>query len=293
MDKTNESTTDDFSQVISERFNTLTKSEKSIANYLRKNQEESAFLSAAELAQQLNLSEATLVRFARTLGYSSYPAMRTVLQESFRRRVTHSVRLRGKLDDLRDSGDIFERLVISEMDYLTQALETIDRTALSQAVELLKTRKRIFVFGLGPSISLVDLLDIRLRRFGHQVIPLTNSGREIVEPLLLMTKDDLVFTICFFDVTPALQLVLDYANQVNCPVIMLTDTLGSIIGDKADVVLAAKRGPVSKFHSLVIPMTIINTLLLALASEDQEDVINHLDKLDYFRQHLKNISESH
>lgn len=293
MDKPIESTTDDFSQVISDRYNTLTKSEKSIANYLRKNQEESAFLSAAELAQQLDLSEATLVRFARTLGYSSYPAMRTVLQESFRRRVTHSVRLRGKLDELRDSGDIFERLVISEMDYLTQALETVDRVALNQAVELLKTRKRVFVLGLGPSISLVDLIQIRLGRFGHQVIPLTNSGREIVEPLLLMTKDDLVFTICFFDVTPALQLVLDYANQVGCPVIMLTDTLGSIIGDKADVVLAAKRGPVSKFHSLVIPMTIINTLLLALASENQEDVINHLDKLDFFRQHLKKISESH
>ncbi len=293
MDKPNESTTDDFSQVISECYNNLTKSEKSIANYLRKNQEESAFLSAAELAQQLDLSEATLVRFARTLGYSSYPAMRTVLQESFRRRVTHSVRLRGKLDELRDSGDIFERLVISEMDYLTQALETVDRVALNQAVELLKTRKRVFVLGLGPSISLVDLIQIRLGRFGHQVIPLTNSGREIVEPLLLMTKDDLVFTICFFDVTPALQLVLDYANQVECPVIMLTDTLGSIIGDKADVVLAAKRGPVSKFHSLVIPMTIINTLLLALASEDQEDVINHLDKLDFFRQHLKKISETH
>ena len=293
MDKPIESTTDDFSQVISDCYNNLTKSEKSIANYLRKNQEESAFLSAAELAQQLDLSEATLVRFARTLGYSSYPAMRTVLQESFRRRVTHSVRLRGKLDELRDSGDIFERLVISEMDYLTQALETVDRVALNQAVELLKTRKRVFVLGLGPSISLVDLIQIRLGRFGHQVIPLTNSGREIVEPLLLMTKDDLVFTICFFDVTPALQLVLDYANQVECPVIMLTDTLGSIIGDKADVVLAAKRGPVSKFHSLVIPMTIINTLLLALASEDQEDVINHLDKLDFFRQHLKKISESH
>jgi len=293
MDKPNESTTDDFSQVISECYNNLTKSEKNIANYLRKNQEESAFLSAAELAQKLDLSEATLVRFARTLGYSSYPAMRTVLQESFRRRVTHSVRLRGKLDELRDSGDIFERLVISEMDYLTQALETVDREALNQAVDLLKTRKRVFVLGLGPSISLVDLMQIRLGRFGHQVIPLTNSGREIVEPLLLMTKDDLVFTICFFDVTPALQLVLDYANQVECPVIMLTDTLGSIIGDKADVVLAAKRGPVSKFHSLVIPMTIINTLLLALASEDQEDVINHLDKLDFFRQHLKKISESH
>ena len=121
-----------------------------------------------------------MVRFARTLGYSSYPAMRTVLQESFRRRVTHSVRLRGKLDELRDSGDIFERLVISEMDYLTQALETVDRVALNQAVELLKTRKRVFVLGLGPSISLVDLIQIRLGSFwspGHPTHKLRSGNR--------------------------------------------------------------------------------------------------------------------
>ncbi len=73
MDKPNESTTDDFSQVISDCYNNLTKSEKSIANYLRKNQEESAFLSAAELAQQLDLSEATLVRFARNAWIFQLP----------------------------------------------------------------------------------------------------------------------------------------------------------------------------------------------------------------------------
>ena len=40
----------DFSQMISEKFNGLTKSEKRIGNYIRKNPEECAFLSAAELA---------------------------------------------------------------------------------------------------------------------------------------------------------------------------------------------------------------------------------------------------
>jgi len=292
MEGTFDPNAEDFSQVISACYSKLTKSEKRIANYIRKNQEETAFLSAGEIAERLNLSEATLVRFARNLGYLSYPAMRTVLQESFRKRVTHSVRLRGRLDDLRESGDIFERLVISEMDYMTQALETVDRDSLHQAVELLKSHKRVFVLGIGPSISLVDLIQIRLGRFGREVIPLTTSGREVVEPLLLMTKDDLVFVICFFDVSPVLQLVLNYAGQVGAPVIMLTDTLGSIIGGKADVVLTAKRGPVSEFHSLVVPMTIINTLLLALASEDQEAVVTHLDKLDYFRQYLKKISDS-
>ncbi len=281
----------DFGQIISEYYQQLTKSEKQIANYVRKNQEESAFLSAAELADRLGLSEATIVRFARTIGFDSYPAMREVLQENFRRRVTHSTRLQSRLEDLRDGGDIFERMVASEIDYLSHALETVDREAFQQAVDLMKSHKRIFVFGLGPSVSLVDLMDIRLRRVGWDVVPLTTTGREILEPLLKMNENDLLFTICFFDITPPLQLVLEYANEVKSKVVMLTDTLGSIVGDKADVVLAARRGPVSGFHSLVVPMTIINTILLALAQEDRENTITSLDKLDELRERFKKINK--
>jgi DNA-binding MurR/RpiR family transcriptional regulator len=290
--QTENQTTIDFSQIISDNYKHLTKSEKRIANYLRKNQEESAFLSAGEIADRLGLSEATLVRFARTLGFNSYPAMRTVLQENFRRRVTHSARLRGRLEDLRQGGDIFERLVVSEMDYLTLALETVDRQALEKTVELMRSCDRIFVFGAGPSVSLVELMEIRLGRFGRQVIPLTTAGREILEPLLLMKDRDLLFMISFFDISPTQQLVLEYANEVNCPVVILTDTLGTIIGEKANVVLEARRGPMAEFHSLVVPMTIINTLLLTIANEDRDQVMENLDKLDQMRERLKKTNES-
>lgn len=277
----------DFSQMISERYNQLTKSEKRIADYIRKNQEESAFLAAADLADRLGLSEATIVRFARTLGFSSYPAMRVVLQEAFRHRVTHSARLRSRLDDLREGGDLFEKVTVSEIDYLTQALQTIDREALHRTVSYMIERERIFVFGPGPSISLVHMLNLRLTRFGKHVIPLTLTGRETLEPLLLMTDRDLLFAIAFFDVNPTLQIVLDYAVEKKCPVIMLTDTLGPVIGDKADIVLTAKRGPVSAFHSLVVPMTIVNTLLLEFANQKLEGVTSNLDKLDQLRDRLK------
>jgi DNA-binding MurR/RpiR family transcriptional regulator len=281
----------DFGQLISEKYKDLTKSEKQIADYLRNNQEEAAFLSVGELANRLDLSEATLVRFARSLGFDSYPAMREVLQENFRRRVTHSARLRSRLNDLREAGDIFERLVVSEMDYMTQSLESVDRESLRQAVHLMENRKRIFIFGLGPSVSLVELMRIRLERFGHQVVPLITAGREFLEPLLSMTRQDLLFVICFFDVTPALKLILDYADETETPVIMLTDTLGSIIGDKATVVLSARRGPISGFHSLVVPMTIINSLLLAMGGEES-GVMENLDKLDQLRERLKKYNGS-
>jgi len=138
----------DFSQIVAAHYNHLTKSEKRIADFIRKNQEESAFLSAAEIADLLDLSEATLVRFARSLDFDSYPHMRQVLQDNFRRRITHSSRLRGRLDDLQSGGDILERLTATEVDYLTQALESIDRSEMQKAIELIRTHNRIFVFGL-------------------------------------------------------------------------------------------------------------------------------------------------
>src|SRR5512139_1227410 len=134
----------DFSQVISDHYNQLTKSEKHIANYLRKNQEECAFLAAGELADRLALSEATMVRFARTMGFGSYPAMRSVLQDNFRRRVTHSARLRSRLDDLREAGDLFEKVTVSEIDYLTQALQTVNRKALHKSVAAIIACERFF-----------------------------------------------------------------------------------------------------------------------------------------------------
>jgi DNA-binding MurR/RpiR family transcriptional regulator len=276
-----------FSQLISEHFPHFTKSEKRVANYLNQNQDEAAFLSAGEIADRLQLSEATMVRFARTIGFDSYPAMRVALQDNFRHRMTHSARLRSRLDDLRSDGDIFERVVASEIDYLTEALQTLDRKAFNAAVELLRTHQRVFVFGLGPSLSLVDLLEIRLTRSARQVIPLNTSGREMLEPMLLMNSEDLLIAIGFFNVTPGLQMVLEFANQHKTPVILLTDTLGPLVGDNAHVILSARRGPVSAFHSLTVPMTIVNALLLALSSADHEKVMTNLDKLDQLRERLK------
>ncbi len=283
---------DDFSLLVRARFDGLTKSEKRIARYLLRNLDEAAFMSAAELADRLTLSEATVVRFARSLNFGGFPEMRTACQVTFRERVTHASRLRGKLSELRQDGDIFEQVTVTEIDYLTQALKTVDRRAVRQAAALLRDAKRVFVFGLGPSISLVDLLAIRLTRTGRQVIPLTASGREVLEPLILMGKNDVLFAIGFFDVTPALQMVLNHAQEVGAACILLTDTLGSLIGDLAAVVLAARRGPMAEFHSLVVPMTIINTLLLEIAKEEQEQVMANLDMLDQLRERFKETSRN-
>ncbi|MHB8088755.1 MAG: MurR/RpiR family transcriptional regulator [Anaerolineaceae bacterium] len=282
----------EFNKLVAKCYDFFTHSEKRIAEFISQNHDEVAFMSAAEVANKLNLSEPTMLRFAKRLGFDSYPAMRIMLQTKVRNLANHSARIRSSLDDLRNAGDLYEQLVTSEIDFLTESLQTLDRDAIKQATELLRTHERIYVFGLGPSVSLVDQLDIRLTRSLKHVIPLRTSGRELIEPLLLMTGDDLVIAIAFHSVNPLLELVLDRANEFKVPVILITDTLGDLIGSKATVTLASRRGPVSAFHSLTIPMTIINTLLLALTAADQDRIMNNLDQLDQLRESVKRTSNN-
>lgn len=286
----NKSTTIEFGKLMAENYNHLTKSERRIADFIQENQDEAAFMSAAEIAETLGLSEPTMTRFARRLGFENYPAMREMLQVKFRSLVNHSARIRSLLDDLRVDGDFYERLVTSEIDFLTESLHTLDQKAFTAAVELLRTHKRVFVFGLGPSVSLVDTLEIRLTRSARHVIPLRTFGRELLEPLLLMDKDDLLFAIGFHSVNPYLQLVLEQANLHGTPTILLTDTLGDLVGKNVTVILSARRGPVSAFHSMTVPMTIINALLLALSSVDQQTIMNNLDKLDQLRESVQRMN---
>ena len=58
----------DFRQRLESHLPGLTKSQQRIASYLLASYDEAAFLPAADLADRLDLSEATIVRFARANG---------------------------------------------------------------------------------------------------------------------------------------------------------------------------------------------------------------------------------
>ncbi|MBI3396789.1 MAG: MurR/RpiR family transcriptional regulator [Spirochaetia bacterium] len=61
-----------FQQRLEKHAPHFTRSEQRIAEYLLANYDHAAFLPAAELAQQLEVSEATIVRFARAIGYAGF-----------------------------------------------------------------------------------------------------------------------------------------------------------------------------------------------------------------------------
>jgi DNA-binding MurR/RpiR family transcriptional regulator len=170
-----------------------------------------------------------------------------------------------------------------EVQYLTEASHSIEPADFDRAVDILLSGQRIFVFGSGPSAILADLAELRLRRLGVLTISMTESGRHLLEKLQLLQQGDVVLATGFHHVRPELVAVLDHARTLGCRSVLLTDTLGPALRSEVDVILAARRGPVSTFHSLTVPMAILNALILAVAMARPNESLAALNRLEQMR----------
>jgi DNA-binding MurR/RpiR family transcriptional regulator len=275
---------DSLKSRLEQHLPNLSKSQQRIANYLLTSYDEAAFFPAADLAQRLEVSEATVVRFAKAIGYAGFPELKRCLQDLYRSQVTPAARLQHKLAELAShQGHVLTKVIDMELQYLNEAAHTISTSDFDRAVEILLKAHRIFVRGGGPSAILADLMELRLRRFGIFALSMTESGRDLIEKLQLLRPNDVVVATGFHRVSNELAVVVEHARVVGCPTILITDTLGAVFHGKVDVVLAARRGPVSTFHSLTVPMAIMNALILAVAMAQPDESLAALDQMQKMR----------
>ena len=79
----------DILEHIQELYPNLTKKQKSIADYLTANPEEISYITLAQLSQQTQVSELTLLRFCQKLGCSTFVG----LKEQFRDYTQRMIRI--------------------------------------------------------------------------------------------------------------------------------------------------------------------------------------------------------
>ena len=85
----------DILSVLEHKFPSFSKGQRTIAQFILKNYDKAAFMTAARLGEVTGVSESTVVRFAADLGYRGYPGMKKALQEIVRKRLTSVERIEG------------------------------------------------------------------------------------------------------------------------------------------------------------------------------------------------------
>ena len=241
--------------------------------------QEAALWRGEDVAAKAGVHGSAVTRTAKKLGYKGYLELRQEL------RMLHDQYLAAEQSSGRrgfrnDAGQtILGRLVTQEMDSLSAASSSIDQHSANKAADLVMNARDIYIYGRGNSIPLCDQAERRLRCLGRSVRGLAGeTDQDIAEQLLLMGDRDLLIVFAFRRSTRSLRQLLNYAESVNCKVVLITDDL-RIVHPVPVVTLAAPRGDEGSFTTLSVPMLMLNAIVLSIFQRYEHDVQPYRDKL--------------
>lgn len=270
----------DVLSLVESLMPTFSKGQKRIAQYITESYEKAAFMTANRLSQQVGVSESTVVRFAVELGFDGYPSMQKAMQEMVVNRLTSVQRIEVAHDRIGDQ-DVLSMVLHSDMEKLRKTGETVDRAEFQAAVETLLSARRIYILGVRSVAPLANFFGYYLNYMFDNVQIVTASGSgAMFEKIVSVEKGDAVVAFSFPRYSTSTAKGAQYCRSTGATVIGITDSRLSPLGQNCDHVLVTKSDMVSLVDSLVAPMSVINALIVALASKRQQALSKTFDKLE-------------
>ncbi len=271
---------DDILSVLKSKAKDFSKSQRRIADYITECYDKAAFMTASRLGNIVNVSESTVVRFATELGYDGYPSMQKAMQEMVLNRLT-SVQRIDVTNDRLGNQDVISMVLHGDMEKLRQTNETVSRENFQNAVDAILKAKRIFVLGVRSASALANFMGYYLDYMFDNVHIVTASGvSEMFEKLVSIEAGDVVIAFSFPRYSTATVKGVQYCRSVGASVVGLTNSNLSPLAQNSDYVLVAKSDMVSLVDSLVAPLSLVNAILVALASGRKEKLEKNFDTLE-------------
>lgn len=270
----------DILSVLQARMPTFSKGQRAIARYIIESYDKAAFMTASRLGKTVGVSESTVVRFAAELGYDGYPTMQKAMQEMVLNRLTSVQRIEVANDRIGDQ-DVVSMVLQSDMDKLRQTGEIVSREDFHASVNAILKAKRIYIMGVRSASALANFLGYYMNYMFDNVHIITTSGAsEMFERIVGVTSEDVVIAFSFPRYSTATAKGAQYCRSTGATVIGLTDSKLSPLGQNCDYVLTAKSDMVSLVDSLVAPLSVVNALIVALASKREQELAKTFDSLE-------------
>jgi DNA-binding MurR/RpiR family transcriptional regulator len=263
------------------KVNSLNGAQKRLGHYLQTDSSALLLSNVGDLARAVGVSKATVVRFAKSLGYKGFPEFRREIQQEMRRKLRAADRMEETFAELDNDENIFAKLIKRDIQLLEETLQAASLPDFHKAVETILRARKVFLIGLNASMALAYLLHFRLVRVKKEAhwIFLT-GGTSLLEQLAFMDADDMLIAIDFLQVPREVQTALQHAKKVGATILGITDFPTSPIARAADVCLYAKRGLHTTVNSLTPAFSLVNALAIAVSWATKGDSIKALTDLD-------------
>lgn len=256
-----------------ERYGSLTTKQRGVLDYFKANPETVCYITLKELSASAGVSEVSILRLCRTLGFSGF----SELKEQFRAELLEKRYNIPRLDLTPENAfpqlspqraEALHEILSQEAHDMCGLLSSISGDTLFRCANALLAANKVYIFGHDGCKILADYLAHRLNYFRINSVSIQMGNVDYVRGQLAKLKQgDFVVLFSFPEYHLPAHGIARFADHRNVPVLTITDSMQSPAVIENGYTFVCGTGSENFINSFACPASVINILTLCIAHE--------------------------
>lgn len=264
----------DFIEKIKDK--TLTKTEKIIADYILDNLSTISFASVKEVALGCGVSDTSVIRFLRELGYEGYTDFKKELNEKLLEQYNASLSPMQKFNQSKaniHANSVVNDVFCNSMSNLANALNTLDEKLLESIADCLINSRKKYIAAFRGTSCCADYF-YRKAIYFLPGLSLCNKAESLaMEQLIDISAADCLLLFSFPRYSEITYTMLELAKKRGAKIIIFTDRVTSPLASFADYLVTVNVTGFSYTNSYVVPLCCAEALAVIISKKLE----NHAD----------------
>lgn len=269
---------------IKKKYFDLRPSEVKVADFVIRNIKEASKMSIGRLSEITGVSQPSIIRFVKALGYSGYREFKDNMiayivsdSEPSNMNLLHGFNLK-KEDKLED---IPKKTINASIKILEKTLKSIDIESFEKAISMIVSARRIDIYGVENSNSVINDLKNKLLYLGLDV---RHSEDIYMQNLSAnnLTSEDLAIGISYSGTSKDTVDIIKRAKFSGAKTLIITNFEESLISNYGDVTIHSSnsKGYIygNAIFSRISQTAIVDMIYMGIILSDYERFSKILDK---------------
>ena len=272
----------------------LTKTQKVIAEYILDNASEACFMTSTEIALKLGVSESSVIRFSRTIGFAGFMDFQKALRKDYQDKVLSisssitvpSQRI-AKQAKLESSADYINRHFKNAAHNLEEIFIQNSIQTFEQAADTIISSKHKYIAATRGNICLADYFILYLKQMVPHVTMTTTTTMSPIDHMCNISQTDCLILFSFPRYSLQDKVTAEMAHDAGASIIVITDKPSSELAQYATVLLTVPVDSNTFFNSMIAPQ-FVSEALLETISHKAKGIEKRLDTIDKYMSKLGN-----
>jgi DNA-binding MurR/RpiR family transcriptional regulator len=265
------------------RFEELTRAERQLANAMLSNYPVLGLGSITAVADASGVSTPTVVRMAKKLGFSGFPALQGALRAELEATISNPIAKHDRWAENAPDTHILNRYADAAMENLRQTLRQLNPEMFNAVAALLSDQDRgIHVVGGRITRSLADYFFTHMQVIRRGVTLIAANSNSWPHYVLNMQAGDVLVAFDVRRYEHGILWLAETARAKGVELVLFTDQWGSPASKHATHSFHARIEAPSAWDSSVVTLFILEALITAvqnLAWDKAKDRMSRLEEL--------------